>query len=65
MSNEPCGPSMMDYLETCWKPTETGREFWCNFFYKSFLIIKKSGNLPEIFRKSSGNLRGRFPEVSG
>ena len=32
----PCGPSMMDYPETCWKPPETGpRGFWhvSYFFY--------------------------------
>ena len=56
----PCGPSMMDYPETCWKSPETGRggfrqvsEFFS--FFKIFFIDKK-------FRKPAGNRQ--FPEVS-
>jgi hypothetical protein len=49
-----------------WKPPETGRggfrqvcEFFISIFFFSIFFINRK------IRKPAGNLRGRFPEVSG
>ena len=59
----PCGPSMMDCPETSGNRQRRFPDFSINkfFFEKKNTLIKNSGTC----RKPAGNLRGRFPEVSG
>ena len=67
----PCGPSMMDYPETCWKPAGNLRgRFPAGLrqvsgrfpdFEKKITLTKNS----ETCRKPAAEVYGRFPEVSG
>ena len=63
----PCGPSMMDYPETCWRPPESGcggfRQV-SEFFISLILFSNFNKKRRKPARTAVAGFR-RFPEVSG